>query len=416
LIRISSGTANFGTNTGNSVLTQNNGAFEVSNGTVNIAGTLQNTASGGPLTGLTSSGVTISGGAVNLSTVGNGVSNTGSFDMSQNSTVTITAGTIVFQNPSTAPTPVDLFIVAGGAKSITGGAFQFGSTAGTYRVDAGVTLYNLTVNANSSVQLVPATNTTSGTTYSYDLSIANQLTLNGPLQLNDQNLILGSGTPAVAGTLGANNGMIITNGTGEVRKIFAITTAYTFPVGTSAGEYSPISINFNSIIPGANPYVAVRVVNTKHPDNPNTTNFLNRYWTVRLNDITNAIYNVTATYLAGDVTGNEANIKAGEYNNSLPWTKHNLVNEINHTLTVTGIQPTGTLTSFSGIALADATTTTITSDNNPACENAQVTFTATVTTTGGSTPTGTVDFFDGTVLIGTGSLDATGIATFSTTS
>src|SRR6185369_8281168 len=79
-------------------------------------------------------------------------------------------------------------------------------------------------------------------------------------------------------------------------------------------------------------------------------------------------------------------------------------------------QPTGTLTSFSGIALADATTTTISSDNNSACENAQVTFTATVTTTGGSTPTGTVEFFDGTVLIGTGSLDAIGIATFSTTS
>src|SRR4030095_16752035 len=112
-----------------------------------------------------------------------------------------------------------------------------------------------------------------------------------------------------------------------------------------------------------------RVVSTKHPDNPNTTNFLNRYWTVKLNDISNAIYNVTATYLPGDVTGNEASIKAGEYNNSLPWTKHNLVNTINHTLTDTGIQPVGALTSFSGIASADATSTTISSDNEPACEN-----------------------------------------------
>ncbi len=176
LIRISAGTANFGTNAGNNVLTQNDGSFEVSNGTVNIAGALENTASGGPLTGLTSSGVTISGGVINLANVGNGTSNIGSFDMSQSSTVNITGGTITFQNPSAASAPVDLFIVAGGTKSITGGVFQFGTNAGTYRIDAGIDLYNVTVNANSSVQLVSATS--NSTTYAYDLSITNQLTLN----------------------------------------------------------------------------------------------------------------------------------------------------------------------------------------------------------------------------------------------
>ena len=139
--------------------------------------------------------------------------------MSLSSSVNISGGTIIFQNPSTAATPVDLFIIPGGAKSITDGVFQFGANAGTYRINTGIPLYNVTVNANSSVQLVPATSTISNITYTYDLSITNLLTLNGSLQLNDQNLILGSGAPAITGNLGANNGIIVTNGTRELRKI-----------------------------------------------------------------------------------------------------------------------------------------------------------------------------------------------------
>jgi hypothetical protein len=60
LIRISSGTANFGTGSGNEVHTQNNGAFQVSGGSLTITGRLENTASGTLSAGI-SSGVTISG-------------------------------------------------------------------------------------------------------------------------------------------------------------------------------------------------------------------------------------------------------------------------------------------------------------------------------------------------------------------
>ncbi len=61
-----------------------------------------------------------------------------------------------------------------------------------------------------------------------------------------------------------------------------------------------------------------------------------------------------------------------------------------------------------------ATTTTVTSSGSPSVQGAAVTFTATVVGAGGGTPTGTVSFFDGTTLLGSGTL-AGGKATLTTT-
>jgi Pro-kumamolisin, activation domain/Bacterial Ig-like domain (group 3) len=73
---------------------------------------------------------------------------------------------------------------------------------------------------------------------------------------------------------------------------------------------------------------------------------------------------------------------------------------------------------FGGLALAllggAATTTTVTSSLNPSTVGQSVTFTAHVTSTGG-TPTGTVTFKDGATTLGTGTL-AAGTTTFATTS
>lgn len=63
------------------------------------------------------------------------------------------------------------------------------------------------------------------------------------------------------------------------------------------------------------------------------------------------------------------------------------------------------------------TTTTLTSDVNPANQGATVTFTATVTPASGViVPTGTVTFKDGVATIGTGTLNGSGVATFATSS
>ncbi len=64
----------------------------------------------------------------------------------------------------------------------------------------------------------------------------------------------------------------------------------------------------------------------------------------------------------------------------------------------------------------DATSTALTSAANPSVYGQQVTFTATVTGNPptSSTPTGTVTFKDGSTTLGTGTLNASGVATFTT--
>ena len=61
---------------------------------------------------------------------------------------------------------------------------------------------------------------------------------------------------------------------------------------------------------------------------------------------------------------------------------------------------------------APSTVSAVASSLNPSTYGSPVTFTVTVS--GGPTPTGTVTFYDGAIAMGTGTLDATGTATFST--
>jgi hypothetical protein len=65
-----------------------------------------------------------------------------------------------------------------------------------------------------------------------------------------------------------------------------------------------------------------------------------------------------------------------------------------------------------------STSTVVTADVNPSVVGTTVTFTAAVRVTppGSGTPTGMVTFKDGTMILGTGSLDATAHATLSTSS
>src|SRR5262249_44862134 len=71
---------------------------------------------------------------------------------------------------------------------------------------------------------------------------------------------------------------------------------------------------------------------------------------------------------------------------------------------------TATVTITVAPPAAATTTTTVTSSANPSTYGGAVTFTAVVASTSG-TPTGTVNFFDGSTQIGTGTL-ASGSATF----
>ncbi len=91
-----------------------------------------------------------------------------------------------------------------------------------------------------------------------------------------------------------------------------------------------------------------------------------------------------------------------------------------HTITATyggDTEDFGSTTAAVMQVVQDASTQTLlTPSSNPAIAGKNLTLTATVSVTnGGGVPTGTVDFYSGTTLLGTGTLNGTGVATYSTT-
>ena len=71
---------------------------------------------------------------------------------------------------------------------------------------------------------------------------------------------------------------------------------------------------------------------------------------------------------------------------------------------------TSTSTTLAQVVVQLATTTTVSSSTNPSIDGQSVSFLATVTPSNGSTPTGSVEFFDGTTLLGTVALGGGGLS------
>ena len=362
---ITDGTYNIGTGSGNSLVTNSTGEFEMSGGTLNIAGRFR--ISGGDCK--------ITGGTICLATVGHADKTLAAFHVSQSADLIISGNPLItFTHPNSNLTPFnDIEIISGiGYKNITGGTFQMGTAASpansTFLVNSDIPVHNLAVyNSSTRVSLTD------------HLTVDNQLTLNGQLLLNNQNLTMGSSAPAIAVT---GNGMIVCNNGatgGEVRKMYSDNGSYTFPVGETIGltEYSPLTINFTSGTYAGGAYAAAKVVNTKHPDNKNTTDYLNRYWSLSNSGITSATYNLDANYLPADVTGTEADITVGVSTASL-WVKYGTANTATHILSATGVTQTGISIGFSGIALA-ATIVAIIPEFPTICSGSSVTLTASAT-------------------------------------
>jgi hypothetical protein len=176
--------------------------------------------------------------------------------------------------------------------------------------------------------------------------------VNGTLNLTSGVLRIGDNDLTVASAIGgtfSSSSMIVTNGSGYVTTLLTGNATYMYPVGDTSGNYSPITVGYTGTGYGAGALGVVNVVNAKQPHNANTTDYINRYWTVGALGVTGLSYTVSATYVPADVVGTEANISMGEYV-SLPWVKYGSTNTATHTLSATGV--TGVVSSFSGISTA----------------------------------------------------------------
>jgi len=193
------------------------------------------------------------------------------------------------------------------------------------------------------ISSVVATNLTTlvTLTLNQDISVSGVVSIYSPLTLGTNNLTLLSSATIVGlyGPIGAgiNYKMIVPSGSGELRKVFSSTGSFTFPVGTTdpSNTYSPITVNFTSGTFNS-AYVGVKLINSKHPNNTSATNYINRYWTITQSGISSFSCDVTATYVAGDVSGTEASIYCGAYNGSA-WTLYGATNTGSHQLTGTAV-------------------------------------------------------------------------------
>ncbi|NLN30414.1 MAG: hypothetical protein GX158_04135, partial [Bacteroidales bacterium] len=339
LIRVTSGTANFGTNSGNSVHTQVDGAFIVKNGTVNIAGRLENTARGTlePL-GL-SSGITVSGGEVTLSTVGNGLSNTGSLNVTSNGALNFSGGTIVFQNPSTAGTTLDLGLLDGyGTKNTDGGIFQFGNNStpdqSEFIISSAIPLNNITSAPDVNLKLKS------------DLEISDRLDL-------------------------ANNSNIILDGNSIRLKVDSKAT-YNLPLSDTDGHSIPVSVEIANGTISPESYIELKTIGNKHPENLNETNYLERYWSVSTGGINNPEYNITAKYANTDIIGDNPELIVTNFLDGT-WTPLKNTNLGPNTILINGVNGDLEFT-----ALAEATVTITASPSATICSGSPVTLTAVV--------------------------------------
>ena len=167
----------------------------------------------------------------------------------------------------------------------------------------------------------------------------------GKITLGSNNLTLGStstivGTPSVAK-------MIVTDGSGELRKNFTTTGSFEFPVGdaTSAAEYSPIMLDFTSGTFGSGAYAAVKLADAKHAQNTTTGSYITRYWSLNQSNISSYSCNATATYQTADVEGTEEDM-FGAYWNGTQWVKSSAVTTATNLVSAT-------LTSLSDLTAGD---------------------------------------------------------------
>jgi hypothetical protein len=182
-------------------------------------------------------------------------------------------------------------------------------------------------------------NSSGGVTLNISGTVNGFLTLtNGLLILGSSNLLLGSGAAISGITIPSATNMVVAEGSGELRKTFTGIGSFTFPVGdnTETAEYSPVTLDFTS---GLSAIAGVNLVNTKHPNNSSTFDYIDRYWTVTYNAFTGFSCNVTFSYVDADIIGTEENLYCGTWSGTA-WT---LLLVANTTLN----QLSGTVTSFS---------------------------------------------------------------------
>ncbi len=157
LLRVSSGTYNIGNAADIGLVYATGSTIDIQGGALTIAGALQGTTVSSlgttNTTTYSQSGGTVSTAVVNVtSSIAAGGKSYGSFDIhAPGSSFTMSAGTIVLQNPTSIPSD---YVVGATLGSVTGGTVQFGNASTTvpnrYLMTSTTPIFNLTIKNTTS--------------------------------------------------------------------------------------------------------------------------------------------------------------------------------------------------------------------------------------------------------------------------
>lgn len=151
---------------------------------------------------------------------------------------------------------------------------------------------------------------------------------NGSIYLGDYDLTL-SATTSILGDFSSSR-MVITNGTGSLRKTFPTgASSFLYPLGDATGtlDYSPVTYSFSSL--GTSGTYGLRVVDAVHPLQTSNANTISRYWVG--SGAGTSTHNLTATfqYVADDVIGSEEEFVVNHYNPTTQyWTSYPSTNDV----------------------------------------------------------------------------------------
>jgi hypothetical protein len=149
-----------------------------------------------------------------------------------------------------------------------------------------------------------------------DVTVANELVLNSPVQVDQYTFTVNAGATITGSSFvgAATSGKF-------VRKIGSNGT-YVFTLTITADGFT-----------GA--YVEANVFGSQHASNTSTTNFINRYWSLSGGGFTGLSYDAAFTYDDLDVTGTESEIYCGRYSGSA-WTLGDQAVTATNTLSISG--------------------------------------------------------------------------------
>ncbi|KYG80456.1 hypothetical protein AWW67_09805 [Roseivirga seohaensis] len=245
------------------------------------------------------------------------------------------------------------FTISSFTASAVGNTVTYNRTVSNQEIqqttDAGNNYYNLVINKADGQDV----------TTTADITIDNQLTMTaGDIIMGGQNIIMSPG----ATITGGNSISYIQDNAGGVLR-YGLSALGTFFVPIGGDQYSPITLVLTSATIGGSASIDFSITDSAHPnrDRDNTgdspagdddgtaaTDYIELYWTVLGNNITNPVYNASFIYDASDFTqSTESNMVGVAYRTiaggTLDWFVGGTVNPTNNTVTVSDVQGFGDL-------------------------------------------------------------------------